>query len=74
MSCNGGFTAVSVVIEQLFAHLDVSRGDEDEVRDTVDVMEFGLAISILTVIYQPTQSICLFCGIHTVDTRDKVNL
>lgn len=69
VSCDGGFTAVTVVIEQLLALFNVSRGNEDEVRDTVDVVEFGLAVSIFTVIYQPTHSFSLFCGVHTVEKK-----
>lgn len=73
VSGDGGFTAVSVVIEQLLALVDVSRGDEDEVRDPVDVVEFGLAVSVFTVIYQPTHSTSLFCCIHTVGTNKNKN-
>lgn len=69
MGCDGGFTAVAIVVQQLLALVNVSRGDEDEVRDTVDVVEFGLAVSILTMIYQPTHSTSLFCGVHTVETK-----
>lgn len=66
MSRDGGLAAVSVVVKQLLALVDVSRGDEDEVRDTVDVVEFGLAVPGFTVVYQPTHSTSLFCGVHTV--------
>lgn len=66
MSSDGSFAAVSIVIKQLLAFVDISRGDENEVRDTVDVVEFGLAVPIFTVIYQPTHSTSLFCSIHTV--------
>ncbi len=71
VSSDGGFAAVSVVIQQLLPLADVSRGNEDEVRDAVDVVEFGLAVSIFTVIYQPTHSTSLFCGVHTVETKNK---
>lgn len=64
---DGGFTAVPVIVQQLFALINVSRGHEDEVRNTVDVVEFGLAVSIFTVIDQPTHSTSLFSGIHTVE-------
>lgn len=69
--CDGGFTAVSIVIQQLLTLVNVSRSNEDEVRNTVDVVEFGLAVSIFTVIYQPTHSTSLFCGIHTVETKNN---
>lgn len=68
---DGGFTAVSVVVEQLLTLVDVSGGDEDEVRDAVDVVEFGLAVSVFTVINQPTQAAGLFCGVHTVGAEKK---
>lgn len=48
---DGSFTAVAVVVQQLLALVDVPRGHEDEVRDAVDVVEFGLAVSVLAVIY-----------------------
>lgn len=66
MSRDGGFAAVPVVVKQLLALVDVSGGDEDEVRDPVDVVEFGLAVPVFTVVYQPTHSSGLFCGVHTV--------
>lgn len=71
VSRDGGFAAVSVVVEQLLALVDVSGGDEDEVRDAVDVVEFGLAVSVFTVINQPTQAATLFCGVHTVGAKKK---
>lgn len=71
VSGDGGFAAVSVVVEQLLALVDVSGGDEDEVRDAVDVVEFGLAVSVFTVINQPTQAATLFCGVHTVGAKKK---
>lgn len=71
VSGDGGLTAVSVVVEQLLALVNVSRGNEDEVRDTVDVVEFGLAVSSFAVIYQPTHSTSLLSGVHTVETKNK---
>lgn len=71
VSRDGGFAAVSVVVEQLLALVDVSGGNEDEVRDAVDVVEFGLAVSVFTVINQPTQAATLFCGVHTVGAKKK---
>lgn len=68
---DGGFAAVAIVVQQLLTLVDVSRGDEDEVGDPVDVVKFGLAVSILTVIYQPTHSTSLSCGVHTGDTESK---
>lgn len=68
---NGGFTAVAVVVEQLLALVNVSGSNEDEVRDVVDVVKFGLAISIFTVIYQPAHSIGLLGGVHAVSSRSK---
>lgn len=70
VSRDGGFAAVSIVIEQLLTLVDVPGGNEDEVRDAVDVVEFGLAVSIFTVIDQPTHSTGLFCGVHTVETKN----
>lgn len=64
--CDGGFTAVAIVIEQLLALVNVSGSDEDEVRDAVDVVKFGLAVPVFTVIDQTTHSIGLFCGVHAV--------
>lgn len=66
---DGRFTAVSVVVQQLFALVDVPRGDEDEVRDAADVVQFGLAVPVFTVIDQPTHSASLFCGIHAVGKK-----
>lgn len=74
VSCDGGFAAVPVVVEQLLALVDVSRGDEDEVRDPVDVVEFGLAVSVFTVIYQPTHSTSLFCGVHAVSFAEELEV
>lgn len=65
--CDGGFTAVPIVIQQLLTLVNVSRRDENEVRNAVDVVEFGLAVSVFTVIDQPTHSTRLFRGIHTVE-------
>lgn len=72
--CDGGFTAVPIVIQQLLTLVNVSRRDENEVRNAVDVVEFGLAVSVFTVIYQPTHSTRLFCGIHTVETHTEHNV
>lgn len=66
---DGRFTAVSVVVQQLFALVDVPRGDEDEVRDAVDVVQFGLAVPVFTVIDQPTHSASLFRGVHAVGKK-----
>lgn len=74
VSCDGGFTAVSVVVQQLLPLVDVPGGDEDEVRDAVDVVEFGLAVSGFTVIYQPAHSTSLFCGVDTVETKTNIRL
>lgn len=71
MGVDGGFAAVAVVVQQLLTLVDVSGGDEDEVGDPVDVVKFGLAVSVLTVIYQPTHSTRLSCGVHTGDRESK---
>lgn len=63
---DGGFTAVSVVVQQLLALVDVPGGHEDEVGDAVDVVEFGLAVSVLAVVYQPAHPARLFGGVHTM--------
>lgn len=68
---DGRFTAVSVVVQQLFALVDVPRGDEDEVRDAVDVVQFGLAVPVFTVIDQPTHSASLFRGVHAVRGKKR---
>lgn len=67
VSGDGGFAAVSVVVQQLLALVDVSGGDQDEVRNAADVVEFGLAVPGFTVIYQPTQPTRLFGGVHAVE-------
>lgn len=72
MSGDGGFAAVSVVVEQLLALVDVSGGHEDEVRDAVDVVEFGLAVSVLTVVDQPTHATRLLGGVHTETQRQEM--
>lgn len=69
MSGDGGFAAVAVVVQQLLAFLDVSGSDEDEVRDAADVVQFGLAVAVFTVIYQPTHTTRLFSGVHAVETE-----
>lgn len=61
---DGSFTAVAVVVQQLLALADVPGGHEDEVRDAVDVVEFGLAVSVLAVVDQPAHPAGLFGGIH----------
>lgn len=48
---DGSFAAVAVVVQQLLALVDVPGGHEDEVRDAVDVVQFGLAVSALAVVY-----------------------
>lgn len=65
MSSDGGFAAVPVVVKKLLAFVDVSGGDEDEVRDSVDVVEFGLAVPVLAVVDQPAHPTRLFGGVHT---------
>lgn len=65
MSLQGGFAAVTIVIQQLLASFDVPRGDEDEVRHAINVVEFGLAVTTLAVIDQSPETICFSSGIHT---------
>lgn len=69
---DGGFAAVSIVIKQLLAPADVPRGDEDEVGDAVDVVEFGLAVPVFAVIYQPPHSPGLLGSIHAVTRQTDV--
>lgn len=68
---DGGFAAVTVVVQQLLALVDVPRGDQDEVRDAVDVVEFGLAVSVLAVVYQPAHATGLFGGVHAAQTQKE---
>lgn len=49
---DGSPAAVPIVIQELLPGLDVSGGDEDEVRHAVDVVQFGLAVPTFTVIDQ----------------------
>lgn len=67
VSCDGGLTAVSVVVEQLLALVDVARGNEDEVRVPVDVVQFSLAVPGFAVIDQPALATGLSRGVHTVE-------
>lgn len=64
MRSDGSFAAVAVVVQQLLAPVDVAGGHEDEVRHAVDVVQLGLAVSVLAVVDQPAQSAALFGGIH----------
>lgn len=65
VGCDGSFAAVAVVVEQLFALIDVSRCHQDEVRYPVDIMEFGLTVAVLTVVDQTTHAPRFFRGVHT---------
>lgn len=64
MSSDRGFAAVPIVVKQLLAFVDVSRGDEDEVRDSIDVVELSLAVPVFTVVDQSAHSTSLPSGIH----------
>lgn len=59
------FAPVSVIIQQFFAHFDVAGGDQDEVRDAVDVVELRLTVAALAVVDQPTEAVRLFCSVNT---------
>lgn len=59
-----GFTSVSIVIQQLFSLLYISRSHEDQVRYSIDVMEFGLTVAILTVVDKSSQAVSFLRGIH----------
>lgn len=61
---DGSPAAVPIVIQELLPSLDVARGNEDEVRHAVDVVQFGLAVPTFTVIDQSSQAICLSGCIH----------
>lgn len=39
-------------------------------RYSIDVMEFGLTVAVLTVVDEPSQAVGFLCGIHT-DVRAK---
>lgn len=65
MSSDGFFTAVTVIIQQLLVHLDVSGGQEDEVRRALYIMQFGLKVSIFTVVDQSAQTVAFFGSINT---------
>lgn len=65
MSSDGFFTAVTIIIQQLLVHLDVSGGQEDEVRRAVYIMQFGLKVSIFTVVDQSAQTVGFFGSINT---------
>lgn len=66
MGGDGRFATVAVVVQQLFALVDVARGHEDEVGDAADVVQFGLAVAVFAVVDQATHSARLFGGIHAV--------
>lgn len=61
---DGSPAAVPIVIQELLPSLDVARGNEDEVRHAVDVVQFGLAVPTFTVVDQSSQAICLSGCIH----------
>lgn len=63
---DGGLAAVPIVVQKLLPSCNVSGGDEDEVRHTVDVVQFGLAVPTLTVIDQPPQAVRFTSGVHAV--------
>lgn len=56
--------AIPIVVQEFLPSLDVSGGDEDEVRHAVNVVQFGLAVPTFTVIDQSSQAICLSSCIH----------
>lgn len=60
------FATVAVVVQQLFALVDVPRGHKDEVGDAADVVQFGLAVAIFAVVDQATHAARLFGGVHAV--------
>lgn len=61
---DGSPAPVPVVIQELLPGLDVTGGDEDEVRHAVDVVQFGLAVPTFTVIDESSQTVCLSGCIH----------
>ena len=65
MGCDGLLAAVSIIVEQLLALLDVPRRHQDEVWHAVDVVQFGLAVPRLAVVEQPSHPPCLLSGVHT---------
>lgn len=67
---DGSFAAVAVVVQQLLALVDVPGRHEDEVRDAVDVVQFGLAVPALAVVDQPAHPAALFGGVHAA-RREK---
>ena len=66
ISLNGGLAAVTIVEQDLFPSCNVAGGNEDEVRHAINVMQFGLAIPIPTMIDQPSEAISFSSGIHAV--------
>lgn len=61
---DGGLASVAIVVQELLPSCNVSGGDEDEVRHTIDVMQFGLAIPTFTVVDQSPQAVRFSSGIH----------
>lgn len=64
VSGDGGFTSVSVVVQQLLSLFYISRGHEDQVRYSIDVMQFGLTVAVLTVVNKPSQAVSFLRGVH----------
>lgn len=62
----GSLAAVPIVVEQLLAGRDVPGGDEDEVRNPIDVVQLGLAVPALAVVDQPPQAVGLSSRIHAI--------
>ena len=61
---DGGFAAISVVVEKLFVCLDVPGGDQNQMRCTVDAVKLRLTVSHLTVVDQPSHSTAFPGRIH----------
>lgn len=64
MSGDGCLPAVAIVVEKFLALVDVSGGYEDEVRYSVDVVEFGVTVAISAVVDESSHSARFSSGIH----------
>lgn len=69
VSKDWGFTPIAIIVKQLLACIDVSGGDQDQVRRSIDGVKPRLAVSSFTVVDQPTEPTRFLCGINTVIHR-----
>lgn len=65
VSQDGGFTPITVVVQQLFLCLDVSGSHQDQVRAAINGVKPGLAVSGFTVVDESPKALRLLRSVHT---------